>query len=120
MMTPKPRRSKYRATPTVYGGVRFASKAEAARAAELDLLVRAGVVRWWIGQPTFRLGCPENVYRPDFLVVFATGVIQAEEVKGFETAKFRRDRKLWAAYGPVPLVIIKGKTTECILPKSDD
>lgn len=108
-----PRRSKYRAVPTEYQGVRYASKAEAKRAVELDLLVRAGEVLWWIGQPTYRLGCAENVYRPDFLVVTPRGV-HVEDVKGKETAKFRRDRRLWKSYGPCDLHIIKGKKREVI------
>jgi len=115
-------RSKYRNKPTVYGGVRYASKAEAERAMHLDAAIANGFASWWIGQPTFRLGCPENVYRPDFLVAFpgfngqGTG-IRAEDVKGVETAKFKRDKKLWAAYGPVPLWIVRnGKVVEVIEP----
>jgi hypothetical protein len=73
-------------------------------------------VKWWIRQPTFRLGCPENVYRPDFLVVSAKGV-RVEDVKGVETSKFARDRKLWARYGPCPLWIVKGSDVEIIDPR---
>lgn len=112
---------KYRAQATTYNGIRYASKAEAQRAVDLDLLVEAGVVSWWHGQPgTFHLGCPENVYRPDFLVVEPahetvrdTHVrafdIHYEDVKGVETRKFMHDMKLWEAYGPCSLVILKRK-----------
>ena len=102
------RRNKYNARPTVYNGVRYASKAEAERALSLDIMLQAGEVLDWIGQPTTRLGVPENVYRPDFLVIPLTGRPWYEDVKGRETAKFRRDKKLWAAYGRLELRIITG------------
>jgi hypothetical protein len=108
-----PKRSKYRNVPTVYEGVRYASKAEARRAEELDIQRLAGEIRLWIGQPKFRLGCPENVYVPDFFVVDREGW-HAEDVKGSETAKFRRDRRLWAKYGPCDLWVIRGRGVEVI------
>jgi hypothetical protein len=114
----KPRRSKYNAKPTVYNGVRYDSKAEAARAAELDYRLSTGFALWWIGQPKFRLGCPENVYVADFLVGMQTpdGVeVHAEDVKGVRTPKFARDIKLWRHYGPFSLWVI-GKTIEIIRP----
>ena len=112
--------NKYRAKPTIYNGVRYASKAEAARAVELDQMLLAGEILVWIGQPTFRLGCPENVYRADFLVVPPVGVNGTpwvEDVKGMETPKFRRDKKLWKRYGRLNLHIIKGKKTEVVRPE---
>lgn len=111
--------SKYRAVRTEYNGVKYASKAEAVRARSLDEDQKAGLVRWWIAQPTFRLGVPENVYRPDFLVVDRLGDIHAEDVKGVRTAKFNRDAKLWARYGPCPLHIrSRGKVVETIEPET--
>lgn len=113
------RRHKYNAHPTIYNGVRYASKAEAQRAAILDRLVEYGNLRWWIGQPLFRLGCPENTYRPDFLVVSEDSGIWVEDVKGVETATFRRNVKLWRNYGPCPLLILfasRGKSAEWIYP----
>ena len=101
-------RKKYRNTPTYYNGLRFDSKAEAARAAELDFQQKAGAIVFWIPQVTFRLGCAENKYRVDFLVVTKDGV-RAEDVKGMETAKFKRDKRLWRAYGPCDLWIISRK-----------
>lgn len=49
------RRSKYNAKPTVVDGVRFASKAEAARDNELLLLQRGGVIKDLKRQPRFPL-----------------------------------------------------------------
>lgn len=111
---PKP--NKYGAKPTEYGGVRYDSKAEAKRAEALDGLRQAGAVAWWIAQPRFRLGCTENVYVADFLVVDPLGDgVHVEDVKGQETSKFKRDKKLWRSYGPCPLWIIKGgKVAEII------
>lgn len=119
--------SKYRAQRTEYNGISYASKAEAARAMELDLLLRAGEIVEWIGQPTVRLGIPENVYRPDFLVIGKYSVHYRrqihcaswyEDIKGMETPKFRRDKKLWKVYGRLPLHIIKGgKVVEVITPE---
>lgn len=48
-------RNKYRAIATVVDGVRFASKAEARRDAELVLLERAGKIEFLSRQPVFPL-----------------------------------------------------------------
>ena len=101
-------RSKYRSQPTWYAGIRYASKAEAARAAELDLLKAAGEVVEWIRQPRFHLGCAENVYVADFLVIPVTGIPWVEDTKGVETKKFGKDKTLWRSYGRLELRIIKG------------
>lgn len=107
--------SKYLAKRTEYNGVMYASKAEAQRARELDTFLAAGLIRFWQGQPgTWRLGCPENVYRPDFLVVDNKGEVRVEDVKGMRTAKFAKDVRLWRAYGNCPLHIISGKKLEVI------
>ncbi|KKM62737.1 hypothetical protein LCGC14_1518580 [marine sediment metagenome] len=99
-------KKKYRNTPTYYNGLRFDSKAEGARAQELDMQKHVGAILFWLPQVTFRLGCAENKYRVDFLVVTKEGV-RAEDVKGMETAKFKRDKKLWKAYGPCDLWIVR-------------
>lgn len=49
------RRNKYGAKPQVVDGVRFASKAEAKRDAELQLLAKAGVIHCLERQPVFPL-----------------------------------------------------------------
>jgi hypothetical protein len=105
---------KYRNVKSEYCGVIYSSKAEAKYAAHLDQLKKAGVVKWWIRQVPFTLGCPENLFRVDFLVCWGlgrndVGLMGAVEIKGMETAKFKHDKKLWASYGPIPLEIIYGK-----------
>lgn len=116
-------KNKYRAKPTIYNGVRYASKSEAKRARELDDLKTAGVVAWWNPHPKYRLGCPENVYIADFLVAervpgqpHYVAECHVEDVKGVRTAKFNRDVRLWKAYGELPLHIINGKKVEIVVP----
>lgn len=123
--------AKYRAQRTEYNGVKYASRLEARRAEELDHAMSAGRCAWWIGQPKFRLGCPENVYVADFLVaeVFLTDAygslyaLRVEEVKGHETVAWKKNKRLWARYGPLPLDILKwnkdGWQTETIEPCSE-
>jgi hypothetical protein len=111
-------RQKYRAVKAVYDGRTYDSKAEARRAEQLDAMKVAGAIKWWQPKPgSFHLGCPENVYRPDFLVVgLDLEGVWIEDVKGFQTPKFLKDVRLWRAYGPCPLHIINGKKTEIITP----
>lgn len=109
---------KYHAKPTVYNGVRYDSKAEAEHAARLDLAQRAGAIRRWARQAPIPIGEAgvDRPYRVDFVVQNNDGSIHAEEVKGAETADFKRRKKQWAKRGPFPLLIIKGKHME-ILPR---
>jgi hypothetical protein len=112
------RPNKYHAERTVYDGVTYDSKAEALHAAGLDARMRSGNgdVAWWVRQVTFRLGCPENTLKVDFLVAGRPGGIWVEEVKGRETAKWRRDRRLWMSYAPVAMrVIVRGKVSEILV-----
>ena len=120
--------SKYNACPTTYNGVRYDSKAEANRAAELDLLVRAGRVAWWLRQVPIDIGEPgvDKPYRVDFLVCeirrwnfdVSIGcdceIVHAEDVKGVDTASFKRHVRQWKKRGPFPLHCIRGRNTEII------
>jgi len=113
--------SKYKAKRTLYRGVFYASKAEALRANQLDLIVRAGkeprmggqtpAVLFWVPQPKFRLGCPENVYVADFLVI-GPDRAWAEDVKGHETPTFKKNVRLWRVYGPCELHVICKKASD--------
>lgn len=97
--------SKYGNERAAYNGQGFDSKAEAVRCEELDRLAAGGAIAGYARQVKFRLGLPENVYVCDFVVFEPDGRAWAEDVKGHETAKFKRDRKLWARYGPVALQV---------------
>lgn len=108
---------KYHAKPTVYKGRMYDSKAEAEYAAGLDM---DRDIAWWLRQVSFDLG-EDTRYRADFLVADESSMlgsgtdIYAVDVKGVETAAFRKIKKLWRKYGPVPLHVVKrGKTVEVI------
>ena len=104
------RRHKYNVAPKEYRTWRdkvYASKAEMQYAQLLDLLMQDGTIVEIREQPRFHLGCPENTYIADFLVVPAKGLPHVIDVKGMETAKFRRDKKLWKVYGEMQLIIVK-------------
>ena len=115
-------RNKYNAAPTFYHGVRYQSKAEAAYAEGLDLQLKNGDVDWWLPQVTVTLGVPENRYRVDFVVRcsadrsgFGDVGIWAVDVKGVETTAFRRNVRLWKAYGPFDLRIVKNGKVDRII-----
>lgn len=97
--------SKYRAKPTTYNGVRFASKAEAARARDLDLMLAAHTIAAWDRQPRYALG--DVRYVADFVVYDGRGNAWVEDVKGVETPRFRLCKRLWRKYGTMPLHIIR-------------
>ena len=97
--------SKYRSSKTKYGGRTYDSRAEAARAEQLDIHMRAGRARYWQPQVTFPLG--DDSLRVDFLVWWPDGVIEAEDVKGYETADFKRKKNLWGKYAPCALRILR-------------
>lgn len=95
---------KYHAQPTTLDGIRFASKAEARRYAELRLLVKAGVIRDLVLQPRYPLqahGVTIGKYVGDFeYVLRASGDRVIEDVKGVRTALYRWKKKHFEAqYG---------------------
>ena len=97
-----------------YGDHFYDSKAEMRRAVELDLLVRNGNLDYWIKQVLFTLG-PDHSTRVDFLCFDWNddGALDVwvEEVKGYETPEFRKTRKLWKKYAPVPMHILVPRGT---------
>lgn len=113
MMGKKKRRSKYNVAPAserTWRGKVYASKAEMLYAQMLEIEVANGWIIEVVEQPRLWLGVRENIYVPDFLIVRASGAFYVD-VKGTETAAFRKNKKLWAAYGRLPLQIValKGK-----------
>jgi hypothetical protein len=103
-----------RAVATVHNGVRYDSKTEARRAGELDMLQRAGQIRFWLRQTPVRLDVV--TYKPDFFVCEKDGSSHFEDVKGCITREFRRIARLWQAHGPADLHVIHGKNLEVIVP----
>lgn len=102
------RRSKYAAIPTVVDGIRFASKREARRYAELRLLERGGEIANLELQPFFP--CVVNgksvcTYIADFAYLSRGGVRVVEDVKGVKTPVYRLKKKLVEAlYANIQIV----------------
>lgn len=97
---------KYRAVKTEVDGVIFDSKKEAKRYQELMLLKRAGEVTEvqlqpeYILMPKFRHKATGEAvraikYKADFLVTYADGHQEIEDVKGMRTEIYSMKRKLF-------------------------
>lgn len=104
--------NKYRVSPPDqrrYAGRTYGSKAEMEYAVQLHGQREAGAIAEISEQPRLWLGVPENVYVPDFLVIPCEGhgFPYYVDVKGQETQKFKRDKKLWKSYGWLNLHVVK-------------
>lgn len=96
-----PSSSKYGNKRTAYNGRFFASKREAHRAWELDMLKRAGVITSWLPQPEFKIVHNEVKicsYFADFKVFYPNGSVEYEDVKGMRTDVFILKKKLVKAF----------------------
>ncbi len=104
---------KYHNTKTVADGIKFDSKLEAERYAQLKILERAGVIRELELQPSFELipsfkkngkTWRRTVYKADFRYILAEGDrIIIEDVKGSTaviTDVFRLKQKLFEYKNP--------------------
>lgn len=92
--------NKFGAVKTEYNGYVFDSKKEAARAQELDLLIKAKEVVSVVYQPKF--DCVVNgkkicTYKADFKVMYKDGHEEIEDVKGFKTPVYKLKKKLVGA-----------------------
>lgn len=95
--------SKYHSTPTEVNGIRFDSKREANRWAELRILERAGKiqklkrqVKYLLIPSQYRDGkCIEREasYIADFVYI-KDGHLVVEDCKGFRTPEYKLKRKL--------------------------
>lgn len=92
---------KYHAQPVTIDGVRFASKAEGRRYAELKLLEKAGEIEGLELQPKFPLivrGVNVGTYIADFRYRIVKGMSQSltvvEDTKGVRTPVFILKKKL--------------------------
>ena len=107
------RSHKYNASRTVVDGISFASKLEAKRYEQLEMMQKLGEL-WFIRQPAFDLGGGVT-YRADFLVVQVVDYgretrVHAEDCKGFETEAFKIKKRLMAdRYPHVNLKILTKK-----------
>lgn len=96
--------NKYKNTPTIIDGIRFASKREAKRYQELKLLERAGEISFLELQPKYKLyfqGKWMFTYIADFTYVDErTHKEVTEDAKGIKTQVYRLKKKfIEEAYG---------------------
>jgi len=107
-MWARTRQGKYNAKTTVYGGLVYHSKKEAAYAAELDIRLKAKEIKGWKRQVRIPLevnGFHIANYYIDFVVTYKDGTIEYVEVKGFETDVWRMKWRLFEAlYSHMPNV----------------
>ena len=115
------RSHKFRAKPTELDGIRFASKAEAARYAQLQLLARCGQILNLRHQVRFELAPsvrlagetrakPALCYWADFVYYDkATGREVIEDVKGAITEGYRIKRHLLKAVHGLDITEIKAR-----------
>ncbi len=102
-------KSKYGAKRTKHAGYSFASKMEASRFTELELLKRAGEISEIQVQAQVVLTEASIIYKPDFKITYPDGHVEWEEVKGFETDAWKIKKRLWRFYGPGILKIFMGQ-----------
>jgi hypothetical protein len=91
-----PRRSKYGAKAVVIDGIRFASKKEGKRYAELKLLAKAGEIRVLQIQPRFTFevrSVKMFTYIADFSY-FRNRKLVIEDVKGVRTPLYKLKKKI--------------------------
>jgi len=103
-------KNKYGAIKTEYAGVMYASKAEATRAQELDLLAKVGFIKDLERQVKFPIiinGVKVFVYICDFMYTDnKTGLKVIEDVKGVRTAMFNLKKKCVEAQYGVQIILI--------------
>ena len=93
-MLKTPKKSKYNAKKTKVDGHAFDSLKEAIYYKELDLLLKAGEIKWFCLQPIFILS--EGVeYRADFIVCDKNNKVHIIDVKGFKTQIYKLKKKLF-------------------------
>lgn len=99
-------RGNFKARPTEYNGRRYASRAEARYAAQLDARKAAGDVVMWL--PQVPLPLPGGTkYVVDFLVFEASGDARFVDVKGVETPEFRLKKRQVEALYPIEVEVVR-------------
>jgi len=86
--------SKFGNIPTEVDGIKFASILEARRYQTLVLLKKAGDIKWFETQPSFRITRVQR-YMPDFIVCGKDGTIWCEDAKGVQTKDFKIKAQLF-------------------------
>lgn len=94
-------KSKYKNKRTFYNGRWYDSEKEARRAGELDLMLKAGVVKKWTPQVKFDFIHDDKkicAYVLDFLVEYKDGTTEYEDVKGFKTSVYKLKKKMMKTF----------------------
>jgi len=97
-------RHKYNAKPVEHDGIRFDSKKEGRYYQELKLRVLAGEVIFFLRQTVFHI--EGGTYRVDFQEFHSDGTIHFVDVKGMQTAAFKKSKKQVEARYPVEIEIV--------------
>jgi len=96
---------KLHARPTELDGIRFASKKEARRYADLMLAKKSGDVIFFLRQVPFHLP-GRTKYYADFLVFWADGTVTVEDVKGFRTKDYKMKKRQVEEIYPIEITEI--------------
>jgi hypothetical protein len=101
--------SKYRNRKTIYQGIEFDSQKEERRYQELQLLERAGEIRYLERQPRYDFVIKgkklKHYYKADFRYeVVRTGQVVTEDVKGYRTRDYRLKKELVEALYDIEII----------------
>ena len=100
-------RHKYGASKTVLRGISFDSKLEASYYNYLQGLAATGDIITFLRQPVFHLP-GKTTYRADFQIFWADGSVTFDDVKGFLTKEFIKNKKqVEDIYSPIEIRVIK-------------
>lgn len=96
------KRNKYAAKKTEIDGITFHSKREASYYSDLKILKKRGEIVMFLLQVPFHL--PGGIkYIADFLVFYASGIVEVVDVKGMKTAEYKLKKKLVEQFYPVTI-----------------
>lgn len=98
-------RHKFHASPITVDGIKFPSKREARRYAELVLAQRAGEVVFFLRQPRFDLPGSTKYYA-DFLVFWKDGSVTIEDTKGHKTSEYKLKKRQVEELYPIKIIEI--------------
>jgi len=98
------RANKHNAKTVLIDGMLFRSGWEGRRYLQLKTLERAGEIKDLFLQINVKL-TKYISWRVDFRYIDRHGVLVHEDSKGFETEPFNLKQKLWAEFGPTPLLL---------------
>jgi hypothetical protein len=99
--------SKFNSKQTIIDGYKFPSTLEADFYNKLQLLKRAGEVKYFLQQVPIRLGSGIK-YFVDFLIFYENGQHEYVEIKGMETSVYKMKKKMLdQMYPHIQLIVLK-------------